>query len=103
MNPETKLILDELHRRFTDHDLKWDQRFEDQEKRLGRQIKDLEQAQDARVSALEKAAASFDEWRSSNEGGEEDLTRLGACQHRPSERQVRCVRGISRSDSAFVR
>ena len=36
MNPETKLILDELHKRFTDHDLKWDLRFEEQEKRLGR-------------------------------------------------------------------
>ena len=61
MNPETKLILDELHKRFTDHDLKWDQRFADQEARLGRQIQDLELAQDKHVSALEKMAISFDE------------------------------------------
>jgi uncharacterized protein YukE len=73
MNPETKLILDELHKRFTDHDLKWDQRFEDQEKRLGRQIQDLEQAQDTRVSALEKAAASLDVWRPHIEGAVDDI------------------------------
>ena len=35
---------------------------------LGRQIQDLEQAQDARISPLEKAAASFDEWRPHVEG-----------------------------------
>ena len=40
---------------------------------MGRQIKDLEQAQDARVSALEKAAASFDEWRPSIEGTVDDI------------------------------
>jgi hypothetical protein len=63
MNLETKLILDELHKRFTDHDLKWDQRFAEQDTRFGRQIQELEQAQYAHVSALEKLATSFDEWR----------------------------------------
>jgi hypothetical protein len=68
MNPETKLILDELHKRFTDHDLKWDQRFAEQDTRFGRQIQELEQAQDARVFALEKLATSFDEWRPGIQG-----------------------------------
>ncbi|CAD6338445.1 unnamed protein product [Miscanthus lutarioriparius] len=45
----------------------------DREKRLGRQIKDLEQAQDARVSALEKAAVSFDVWQPSIEGTIDDI------------------------------
>ena len=35
MNLETKLILDELHKRLNDHDLKWDKRFEEQKKHLG--------------------------------------------------------------------
>jgi len=68
MNPETKLILEELHKRFTAHDLKWDQRFEEQEQHFRSQIQELQQAQDLRVLALEKAFASFDEWRPSIEG-----------------------------------
>jgi polyhydroxyalkanoate synthesis regulator phasin len=68
MNPETKIILDELNRRFTEHDQKWDSRFADQDARLSRQIRDLEQAQEARMSKLERVTASLDEWRPSIEG-----------------------------------
>jgi hypothetical protein len=29
MNPETRIILDELNKRFSEHDAKWDSRFAD--------------------------------------------------------------------------
>ena len=73
MNPETKLILDELNRRFNEHDQKWDSRFADQEARLSRQIRDFEQAQEGRMAALEKVTASLDEWRPSIEGIVDDM------------------------------
>jgi len=73
MNPDTKLILDEINKRFAEHDLKWDRRFAEQETAFGRQIHDLEQAQETRVSALEKLAPSFDEWRPSIEGTVDDI------------------------------
>jgi hypothetical protein len=73
MNPETKLIIDEIACRFNEHDLKWDACFADQDMRLSRQIRDLEQAQEGRLAALEKVAASLDEWRPSIEGIVDDL------------------------------
>ena len=42
MNPKTKIILDEINRRFNEHDQKWDSRFADQDARLSLQIRDLE-------------------------------------------------------------
>jgi hypothetical protein len=68
MNPETKIILDEFNRRFTENDLKWDHRFSEQENRLTLQIQDLEQAHGDRVAALESATKAFDEWKSSIDG-----------------------------------
>ena len=41
MNLETKIILDEINRRFNEHDQKWDSRFVDQDACLSRQIYDL--------------------------------------------------------------
>ena len=73
MNPETKLIIDEIARRFTEHDLKWDAHFADQDACLSRQIRDLEQAQEDRMAALEKVTASLDGWRPSIEGIVDDL------------------------------
>ena len=73
MNPETKIILDEINRRFNEHDQKWDSRFAYQEARLSRQIRDFEQAQEGRMAALEKVTASLDEWRPSIEGIVDDM------------------------------
>lgn len=73
MNPETKLIIDEINRRFTEQDLKWDQRFANQESSFTRQIQDLEKAQDARFSALEKVDIDVNEWRASIEGTVDDV------------------------------
>jgi hypothetical protein len=73
MNPETKLILNEIHKSFTEHNLQWDQRFSEQENRYTDQIQDLEKAQDVRVSALAKIASALDEWRPSIEGTVDDM------------------------------
>jgi len=58
MNPDTKLILDEMRKSFADNDIK----LRDQEDRLSRQIQNLETAQEHRVAALEDVARNMDEW-----------------------------------------
>ena len=73
MNPETKIILNEINRRFNEHDQKWDSRFADQDARLSPQIRDLEQAQEGRMAALEKVTTSLDEWLPSIEGIVDDM------------------------------
>ncbi|CAN6322178.1 unnamed protein product [Urochloa humidicola] len=106
MNPKTKIILEELSKRFDEFDSKWDARFSDSEKKLEtrlaeteknldgrfmekeeqleirlsraddqweRRFADLYISQDARVSVLERAATSFDEWRPDIEGSLEDI------------------------------
>lgn len=73
MNPETRIILDELNKCFTEHDAKWDSRFADQDARLSRQIEDLEAAQATRSDKLERVTASLDEWRPSIEGVVDDI------------------------------
>jgi len=52
MDPNTKLILDEMNKRFTDLDLKLGQRFAKSESRY-----------DARISTLEAAALAFNSWK----------------------------------------
>lgn len=71
MNPETKIILDELNKRFIEHDTKWNLHFSKNESRLGRQ--DLEKAHGERVAAPERTVASLDEWRSSIKGTVNDI------------------------------
>jgi len=73
MNPETKIILDELNRRFTEHDQKWDSCFADQDACLSRQIRELEQAQEVRMATLGCVTASLDEWRPSIKGVIDDI------------------------------
>lgn len=60
MNPDTKLILNKLSKKFDDHDAKWEQRFNDYDDKWGHKFADLH---DARMSALERAAKTFDSWR----------------------------------------
>jgi hypothetical protein len=62
MDPNTKLILDELHKGFSDSDLKWEQR-----------LLDLEKRHDERVGRLESMAAAFDEWKPWIEASMEDV------------------------------
>ena len=73
MNPETRIILDELNKRFTEHDAKWDSRFADQDICFSCQIGDLEMAQAARMEKLEHVTTSLDEWRPLIEGIVDDI------------------------------
>lgn len=77
MNPDTKLVLDELSKlgkrfdeveskwdsRFEEHETKWETRFAERDDMWERKFADLTVVNDARVSALERAAASIDNWR----------------------------------------
>lgn len=82
MNPDTKLVLDELSKlskrfdevetkfesRFAKHNDKWESRFLESEEKWERKFVDLAIAQDSRVATLEHAAATFDDWRPDIEG-----------------------------------
>lgn len=82
MNPDTKLVLDELSKlskhfddvesklesRFSEHNERWESRFVESEDKWERKFADLAIAQETRVAVLERAAASFDDWRPGVEG-----------------------------------
>lgn len=59
MNPDTKLIIDEMSKRFAALKLKWESRLSDRDESWGRKFVDLEAAHGERLSALEQAAESL--------------------------------------------
>ncbi|CAN6166876.1 unnamed protein product [Urochloa humidicola] len=110
MNPDTKLILDEINKKFDEKfgefESKWGSRFSESEGKLESRLKETEEklknqfseaeermesriskaddqwerrfadlsiAQESRVSALERAASSFDDWRPDIEGTMDDI------------------------------
>ncbi|CAO2144873.1 unnamed protein product [Urochloa humidicola] len=95
MNPETKIILDELSKRFDSFESKWGSRFSEVEEKFENRLKeseeqietrltrcdegwerrfaDLQISHDARVTSLERAAASLEEWRPDIEGTMDDI------------------------------
>jgi hypothetical protein len=73
MNLETQIILDEIARRFADHDAKWDQRVSEQESRWEATFAEFTRGQVDRVVALETASNVFEDWRQGLEGVVDDL------------------------------
>lgn len=76
MNPDTQIILDEIARRFTDNDAKWDRRLAAQDKAISTLVAAQEgfvAAQEGRINALEKTAGLFEDWRQNLEGIVDDL------------------------------
>jgi hypothetical protein len=73
MNPETQIILDEIARRFADHDAKWDRRVSEQESRWEATFAEFTRGQVDRVVALETASNVFEDWRQGLEGVVDDL------------------------------
>jgi hypothetical protein len=76
MNPDTRLLMDEIIKRLTE----LDHRLKEQERKLGnrfakvdRKFANLEDRQTTRVVALEKACESFDEWRTGIDGTIDDI------------------------------
>lgn len=66
MNPDTQIILDEIARRFTDNDAKWDRRLAAQDKAISTLVAAQEgfvAAQEGRINALEKTTGLFEDWR----------------------------------------
>ncbi|RLN30976.1 uncharacterized protein C2845_PM05G36120 [Panicum miliaceum] len=73
MNPETKIILDELTKKFAEQDTKFEQRLADQDAKWDKRFTDAVFDNDERVRVLEKVAASLDEWCPDIEGTVDDL------------------------------
>ncbi|CAN6170799.1 unnamed protein product [Urochloa humidicola] len=81
MNPESKILVDEVCKRFTDElakrfeeqDRKWDKRISERDDEWSRKLDDLSDAQDKHVATLEKAAETFEEWRLEQEAVVDDI------------------------------
>jgi hypothetical protein len=85
MNPETKLVLDALTKRFDDLEAKWENTFTEAAEKLEkirfskskdhweRQFADLKVAQDVRVDALERITATLVDWKPEMEGTVDDI------------------------------
>jgi hypothetical protein len=73
MNPNIQIILDEITRRFSEHDAKWDCRVSEQDARWEATFVEFSSAQDGRVRALEQATSMFDDWRMRIKGMVNDL------------------------------
>jgi hypothetical protein len=94
MNPETKMVLDALSKRFDDLEARWEQSFTEAGEKLKefaeaeekwevrfsqcddkweRQFADLTVAQDAGMEKLERVTAALDEWKPEVEGTMHDI------------------------------
>lgn len=73
MNPNTQIILDEIARRFSEHDANWDRRVSEQDARWEATYAEFSSAQDGRVRALQQATIMFDDWRMGIKGMVNDL------------------------------
>jgi hypothetical protein len=84
MNPDTRLIVEELNRRFDELEMKTTEKFSELDDKLiskfceyddrwERKIGDLQIAHDARLDMLERVAASFEEWRPGVDGLVDDI------------------------------
>jgi hypothetical protein len=99
MNPDTKMILDELRKtdarweqRFADLDAKWDRRFAEADSKVEARLSALEQGaasgedvearvaaleksgvSDLRIANIEKVVASYEDWQPGVEGTLDDM------------------------------
>lgn len=73
MNPDTKLILDELTKRFDDLESRLEVRVAEQDDKWERRFGDLSISQEARVATVERVAASLEEWRPEIDGVVDDI------------------------------
>ena len=73
MNPDMQIILDEISKRFVDHDAKWDRRAAEQDARWEAAFSTFTSGQEQRITAIERASRVFDDWRTSMEGVVDDL------------------------------
>lgn len=55
MNPETKIILEEMGKRFDAMYAKWESLFADREESWNRKVSDLESSHGNRLAALEQS------------------------------------------------
>ena len=84
MNPETKLLMDEMHRLFSEQTSQFDKRFNDVELYFEHRISDselrqeeraanTERPQDVRVQKIEVATNNLQTWRLDTKGLVDDL------------------------------
>jgi len=92
MNPDTKLILDELHK----SDTKWEQRFADLDAKWEARFGDADDTHEARIRRIEKVAAALESWQPDIEGTVDDLKlevrKLNKHFERPLPASSRCPR-----------
>lgn len=73
MNPDTKLILEELQKQFAEQDDKLERHFGDLEAKWEKKFDDADDTTESRLVTLEKVAAAYEEWQPGIEGTMDDL------------------------------
>lgn len=73
MSPDTKLIIDELNKRFSEHDDKLEKRFNDLDTKREKHFATSDKSRDARATRLEKVPATFETWQPDIEGTVDDI------------------------------
>jgi HAMP domain-containing protein len=63
MNPNTKLLLEEMRKEFADQKLEMKKAFAEQDAKWESRLSAVESKQDERVDALEHAAKEFESWK----------------------------------------
>jgi hypothetical protein len=61
MNPDMQIVLDEISKRFADHDAKWDQGAGEQDTRWEATFSTFTSGQEKHVTAIERASGVFDD------------------------------------------
>jgi len=72
MNPETKLILDEIQKQFTEQTSLLDKRFTEAAIGWDQKFSDFESRKDERISKIESVATALEDWRPSIDGAVDD-------------------------------
>jgi hypothetical protein len=63
MNPDTKLLLEEMHKEFAEQKKEICKEFMDHDSKWESRISTVEKQKDDRIDALESAAAAFESWK----------------------------------------
>ncbi|XP_039815781.1 uncharacterized protein LOC120678594 [Panicum virgatum] len=97
MNPDTKLILEELQKQFAEQDDKLERHFGDLEAKWEKKFDDADDTTESRLVTLEKVAAAYEEWQPGIEGTMDDLKLEG-----PQAEQALGARGPRQRSGAGV-
>ncbi|CAL4889713.1 unnamed protein product [Urochloa decumbens] len=73
MSPESKLLLDEIEKMFSDQNSRFDKKIQETDLKWEQRFGDLEKKKDERLSKIETVASTLEDWRPEIEATVEDI------------------------------